>query len=267
MRLILVGGDERFPYTAMALSEAGHETALIGNGGTPFSENALQGAGAVVLPYPVSRNGIDLNAPKNPDPIPLSRLFGAIPLRAPVLGGHFTEAIRKRARDLHVMDYEKDIAFLERNAAISADAAMEVLAKEKPALSGDVLLIGSGRFASALAFRLSDLQIGYDVLARNPGHTVPCFGAPLPLDTLSEKIGNAAVILNTVPAPLFSENILAKARPGTLFLELSAAGVIDAALCRRYGIRLVPCPALPARYAPQRAGYALADAVCMALSL
>ena len=69
-------------------------------------------------------------------------------------------------------------------------------------------------------------------------------------------------VINTIPAPVLTEPLLALVRKDALLLELaSAPGGIDAAAAHERGLRYIRAPGLPAKYAPERAAVILRDAV------
>lgn len=268
MHFCLIGGDRRFLHTEETLRRHGHTVCRTGNGENAYDPEAAAGAEAVILPLPASRDGLTLNAPELPAPLPLRTLFSAIPPGIPVFCGRATPAVLEAAGDRRVVDYEATESFRTRNAGISADAAVSLLSEN----FGDgapppCVLIGSGRFATALSSRLYGLRIPFSVCARNPDRVLPGYGKPRPLSALPEEIAGSRVLLNTVPAPLFSRDLLLHARPGTQFFELSAApGVIREEDCRAAGIILIRAPGLPARFSPVAAGRAIADEVLALLS-
>lgn len=263
MHFCLVGGDRRFLYTEEALQKRGHTACRIGNGGNAYVPGAMAGAGAVILPLPASRDGVTLNAPELPEVLPLHVLFSAIPAGIPVFCGRATPAVREAAGDRRVVDYEATESFITRNAGISADAAVSLLSEclgDGPPPS--CILLGSGHFASALSSRLYGLRIPFSVYARNPDRVLPGYGKPRPLSALGEEIGGSAILLNTIPAPVLSRDILLRTRPGTRLFELSAVPeVVREQDCKEAGVTLIHAPALPARFSPAAAGYAVADEV------
>ena len=90
---------------------------------------------------------------------------------------------------------------------------------------------------------------------------------PLPLSELPTRIADFPILINTIPAPILTPQILANAARGTTLLELSAAPrVVDADLLLAFGIEYIAAPALPGRYAPKSAGEAVAEAVARILS-
>ena len=151
MKICAVGGDARIPYALAALARSGHEVSHAAYD-APLSAELLGTAEAVLLPYPASRDGLTLNAPSSPLPLPLSSLFPMLPEGIPVLAGRVTEALKRAAAEHPLYDYECDEHFLLKNAAITAEGALFLAMQRLPSPLSDVpcLVLGSGRLARAL---------------------------------------------------------------------------------------------------------------------
>ncbi len=269
MKISLVGGDARFLYTERALASRGHTVFRMANGGLSLDETALSESEAVVLPLPVSRDGVHLYAKEAPSALSLSCIFPYIRESAKLFVGRADEALLPYLTGHPFFEYGADPAFLACNSALSARGALSLLReRNRGALpKGPYALVGNGRLAGALAEALLSEGIGFTAYARRPEVLVGGV-RPLPLSSLSEGISACSVLINTVPAPLFREELLALAPSGLCLLELAiASGVVDEAACRRFGIDYLPAPALPLRYAKEEAGEAVASAIEAALQL
>lgn len=74
-------------------------------------------------------------------------------------------------------------------------------------------------------------------------------------------------VVNTIPAPVLTEAVLAALRPGSLIVDLaSKPGGTDFAAARRLGHRAIHALSLPTACAPETAGEALARTVCEILA-
>ena len=163
MRITIVGGDARMPYTAAALMGMGHQTALCAYRDTPFSPSMLSVAEAVLLPLPLSRDGVHLNAPTTEIATPLSEMARMLPEGVPLLCGHADDTLRAIAGDRPILAYGQDEEYLRKNAYITAEGAIAMLMAELSSALADTpcLILGAGRLASALsAFRLTRSRNG-----------------------------------------------------------------------------------------------------------
>ena len=263
MRIAIVGGDARMPYAARALAAVGHEVTLSAHGETPLSPEALSHAEAVLLPMPLTRDGVHLHAPLSPLPVPLAPLFSMLPEEALLLVGKEDAVLRRLAGGRTVLSYGVGEAFRRRNSYTTAEGALSILMQRLSTALSETpcLLLGSGNLAAALLDLLMGLHAPVTVFARN---TAPLLSGvrPLPLGALPAEIGRFPVILNTVPVRLLDAPLLRRAMQGAILLELSAApGVLDEVAVRDEGLTLVTAPALPGRFAPETAGRTVADAV------
>lgn len=269
MRIAVLGGDARMPYAAAALKGLGHEVSHSAYRDTPFSPSALAMAEAVLLPLPLSRDGVNLNAPTDDIATPLDALARMLPEGAPLLCGRADGPLRALAGDRPLLAYGEDEGFLKKNAYLTAEGAIAMLmAQRKTALfDTPCLILGSGRLASALSDLLFGLHAPVTVLARRQDILLGGGQMPLPLSELSGICGRFPIILNTVPVKLISDTVLERITPGTLLLELSSVkNVLDIEIARRRGIEVLTAPGLPGRYAPKSAGQAIADTVAVLLS-
>ncbi len=268
MKIALIGGDARFLYTEAALAAAGHTVCRMANQDRPFDGAVLLSCDAAVLPLPVTRDGEMLNAKEAPAPLPLSRLFSCLPVEIKLLIGRRQAALAPYLIGRRVAEYGADESFLTENSLLSADGAFSLLKEENNGVlpSGLYTIVGSGHLAKALGSRLAAEGIRFAAYARRAG--VPIGGTEtLPLTSLPSALAFTSVLLNTVPVGLYTEELLQHADGGLWLLELAAvSGVVDESAAERRGIRLLPAPALPLRYAKEAAGQAIAGAVLSALS-
>ena len=74
------------------------------------------------------------------------------------------------------------------------------------------------------------------------------------------------MVLNTVPAQIIGEEMLAAMQPGAWLMELASAPYgFDRKRAADHGLNSDVLPALPAKYAPYSAGLALKKAAVMLL--
>ena len=130
----------------------------------------------------------------------------------------------------------------------------------------NILLLGFGPVGQALGVRLAALGADVTVCARRPEQRA-----------LAESLGLRAVqswpgwprwprpltrVVNTIPAPVLTEPVLAALRPGSLIVDLaSKPGGTDFAAAQRLGLKAIHALSLPAVCAPETAGEAVARTV------
>ena len=85
----------------------------------------------------------------------------------------------------------------------------------------------------------------------------------VPLAALAGVAPAFDTVVNTIPAVVFTEPVLAALRPGSLIVDLaSRPGGTDFEAARRLGHRAIHALSLPAACAPETAGEAVAQTVC-----
>ncbi len=85
----------------------------------------------------------------------------------------------------------------------------------------------------------------------------------VPIDRLGQIAPAFDTVVNTVPAPVLSEAVLARLRPQSFIVDLaSRPGGTDFDVARRLGHRAIHALSLPAACAPETAGEAVAQTVC-----
>ena len=235
MLIAVVGADGR---------QAAARRALAGAGCRVCGEEGLAGAGCVLLPTPFAARE--------------EGWAGRPPAAARRLAG---------AAGVRLVDYMAREELAVRNAVPTAEGCIGILlARRSRTLWGTpVLLAGYGRVAQALAPRLTALGAWVTVAARRASQRAlaqSLGAAAIPLDELRAAAPGFDTAVNTIPAPVFTGEVLAALRPGSLLVDLaSAPGGVDLAEAERLGHTALAAPGLPARCAPDSAGAYLAQTV------
>ena len=290
--ICVIGGDARQRFLAQILVEKGYKIsayALMKNKediddyccvNTKVAEipcfetlkEALSGCRSVILPFPLSPDGITLNCADEYKPS-LKEVFRAISevcgSGTKVYGG----AIKERSREIaasfgiETVDYGAFDEIALENAVPTAEAAVE-LAMQMLSVTvrgANFAVIGYGRCGSELARLLK--AMGGNVCAvarsgrdrarmRNDGVT------PLDFHSLTEAVNGADISFNTVPFNVIDCDMLSRLTKGKVIVELaSAPGGVDRECAAHYGIKVVHAPSLPGKYAPRTAAEIIARAV------
>lgn len=274
LNIAVIGGDRRFSRLSEMLAADGHRTARLfsaAGDALPAHEGlaaGLYGADAVILPMPLS-SALTLISPDMKEKIEPEQLFGFIPRGCLVLGGmisakYFTLA---SAHGIGLCDYYEGEEIKIANAEISAEGALLVAMESsgRVLLGQRVLLTGFGRIGKMLAPRLSALGARLSVYARSAESREYISGLGMRAVSpsgLRDAAGKAELIINTVPAPILGDEVLARLSPSCRIIELaSAPGGADARRCAELGINLIPAGGLPGRYFPESAALAIKRSV------
>jgi len=280
MKIAFIGGDRRSAHAAALLSARaevrtyGLPTGAPAPVGSLFA--ALSGAEVIVLPLPITRDGVHPVFPCDcGDPPPcFHTLFSRAEEEALLLGGAVPDSLICRAREmgLVLLDYYKSERMLTRMAAATAEAAIALAVSESPVMLAGcpVALIGFGRIAHALLPLLLSFGARVTVLARSPDalrEAEEAGAAVLPLtegEALPIPCGTR-ILFNTAPAPLLDAVTLARLSPSCLLLDL-AGGAVDISAADARGIRHPNALALPGRFSPESAGQALFEELLFHIS-
>lgn len=258
MTIFFAGGDLRTLTAVDYIQNQGHE--IITYAITDRTPPQITRAEALILPYPVLRNG-KLNAPLCADP-PTWKEFlqetGVSP-DLPAIGGPAPDFFSAYTD----LSQREDLKL--RNAVTTAEGALDLLIRntEEAIFGLPCLIVGYGAIGKRLSRILSALGASVTVAARKEKDRTDAelqgYGAT---GTNALNLQGFSAVINTVPAKILTEPVLNTATKNTLFLELaSAPGGIDREAATALGLRTVDGPALPGRVAPRTAGIDLAKTV------
>lgn len=279
-KIAFLGGDGRQYIAAEKLFERGFcARAFWGRGArgelAETLSEVIADCSAVVLPLPVSLDGVRLNSSVE---ISLEELLEGISTAGVglIIGGRIPDGFRARAeeRGIECVDYFTSESFLQKNAYLTAEAALSLAMRNIAAsVRGSRFAVaGYGRIGALLSRLLVSLGAELTVCARKErdlaaAELLGC--GTLRLCEGKSPVALASgykVIFNTVPARIFGREFLSRLDKDTLIIELaSLPGGIDAEAARSLGTRVLWASALPGKYAPESAGALVAECVGEAL--
>ena len=249
-RFAVIGGDARQAAAGRALARAGYEVC---------GAEEVARADYILLPLPLDEART-----------PLAALLRAAKPGALALGGKLSAEAQQIAREagVELVDYFTREELTVRNAIPTAEGCIGILlAQRSQTLWGSgVLLAGFGPVGQALGVRLAALGAQVTVAARRAGPRALAESLGLrgiPLAAVAGAAPAFDTVVNTVPAPVLTEPVLAALRPGSLIVDLaSQPGGTDFAAAQRLGHTAVHALSLPAACAPETAGGFVAQTVC-----
>lgn len=250
----VIGTDQRQAAAGRALEQAGYRV------GGP-EQTAL--ADYILLPLPLDENCT-----------PLAELLRAAKPGALALGGKLSEQAKQIAAEagVELVDYFTREELTIRNAVPTAEGCICILLQERKRTlwNSDILLTGFGPVGQALGMRLAALGAQVTVAARRPAQRALAESAGMQsveLSRLAQAAPDFDTVVNTIPARVLTEPVLAALRPGSLIVDLaSKPGGTDFAAARRLGHRTIHALSLPVVCAPETAGEAVARTVCEILA-
>ena len=277
---IIAGGDLRFCALAKQLSD-NNRVYAVGFDADTFASSAVMHCSAVsdipecadylVLPLPVSNDGIYLNTPFDCHKIPLYELTSAVKKDGIVFGGRFTPDVSKVFTDagIETVDYLKREELSVLNARATAEGAVKIAIEEQPVtIAGEkILILGMGRIAKSLINILGGFGAEITVAARKYsdlawGEIYGC--KPLHISELSQSncLPQFDLIFNTIPATVLDHELLSRCRKDCLLIDLaSKPGGIDFDAAGELGLRVIWALSLPGKTAPVSSGQIIAAAI------
>lgn len=177
--LLAAGGDLR-QITAAARLAAHHSVSMTGFdrfGTLPaditaadLSATPPQSLDALLLPMPVTQDGLFLFTPFSGSAIRFASLLPLVKAGGTVFGGRFRGSERRmiEAAGLRAADYAEQETFALRNAVPTAEGAIQIIMQELPVVLHGLpcLILGAGRVSRALQQRLRALGAEVTVAAR-----------------------------------------------------------------------------------------------------
>lgn len=265
MNFAVIGGDARFSRLAELLRADGHQALCAGLEGAGAAclplEDAVKDAEIVILPLPACA-GETVNAPLAAEKIEIRRLAGLIRPCQTVLAGKPSGTLTEL---VPCVDYFAREELTVRNAAATAEGALEILMRELPVtlLGERILVVGFGRIGKLLALRLHLLGARVTVSARKPADRawIQCLGLEA-ADTERLDVSGFRTVVNTVPALVLDEKRLLRLDRDCLCLDLaSKPGGVDFDAAQRLGLRTIHALGLPGRACPESAAAAIRDTI------
>ncbi len=273
---LVAGGDRRSVHLAGLLAQRGQVYALGFDDSAGFAPEVQYRTAPgeverqpdyLILPMPATKNGLTVYAPLSREAPPLSKVLDLCGSRTLVFGGKVDEKIAAacKKRGLFLTDYLEREELAVRNAVLTAEGAVQIAMEELPAaLSGQpVLITGYGRVAKLCHRAFAALGSRVTIAARSCKDRAwaEAYGADaIPLSFLKQALPGFQVVVNTVPARIFEEELLARLPAGSLLIDLaSAPGGVDYGAAARMGVNAIPALSLPGKTAPVTAAQILAE--------
>lgn len=273
----IIGGDHRQEKLARLLWEDGHDvhTYALEQSDLPrqvVKEESLTGlpaADCVILPLPVTQESPYLNAPLSAYRCPLPALIPHLTPKQPLLGGLVTPWLRETLGQsgLTIQDYFLREELAVANAVPTAEGAVAIAMQELAVTlhGARVLVLGYGRVGKLTAHRFAALGSCVTVAARRfealawaeaYGHQT------LALTELSGYLCGFDVVINTIPTPILTRELLEDLKPDCLVIDLaSKPGGVDLFAATDLGVRVVWALSLPGKVAPASAAKALKNTI------
>lgn len=278
-KYLVAGGDLRFAKLAEYLAVKGNCVYTLG------LENASADCGRVhtlkslialdervdhlILPLPVSNDGVNVSMPYSGSTVPLEMLCPAVKENGVVFGGRFDKRIRGmfEERKLQTEDYSVREEFAVLNAQATAEGAIQVAMEETASTISEqkILIIGMGRIAKLLVNVLKGFNADVTVAARKYADLAwaEVYGCrQMHISGLDSGLEKFTLVFNTAPAMILDRNRLETLDKGCLVIDLaSKPGGVDFDTAAELGLRAVWLLSLPGKVAPLTAGITIGKTI------
>ena len=273
-KIIIIGGDNRSPYIAQQLQSQNFEVLVYGM--ERYSKlpmdlhitTQLLDSDMYLLPIPMTKDNITLHAPYSSKPIALEEFYNICTERALVFAGKIPQPVQKRlnSKGIRYHDYALNNSFALANALPTAEGTIELIMKHTPYVieNRSICVVGYGRIGKILAQKLNALGCKVTVTARKDTQLQEILKKGYtPLHTYELEKGRIFdIVINTVPAPIITRNVLQKQKSKTLVIDLaSMPGGVDFDAAKDMGIQAIHALSLPAKHAPYTAAKIITDTI------
>lgn len=276
MKIAICGGDERQKFLAESLYAAGFPVMVWGFSKLSMPETIpecsilalVAQCDCFILPLPATVDGHTLFAPYSETP-----LFVDDGLAETLRGKTVFAGLKSRLeqadavwKEVGCLDYSQAECFAIRNAFPTVEGALAIAIEESDrTLRGSRCLVtGFGRIGKVLCDSLCALGAKVTVAARSQQALTwaQCLGYEgIAMEDLAQDL-RYDFIFNTVPAMVFSAQVLEKMPQRCVAIELaSAPWGFDFAAGEKLGRKIVKAPALPGRFSPRTAGEIIKDTI------
>lgn len=275
----ILGGDHRQLVIAQEFAKLGAEAAVFGFDTyekipplvTKCSSyaDAIRHSDAIILPLPCTNDDNLINAPFARQPQKLSDIFSLAEPNQCWFGGRMGKMITDFAAEnnISLTDYYNREDISVRNAVPTAEGAIEIAMNELPVTIHDSnsLVLGYGRIGKILSRTLKALGSHVTVMARKQGdHAWITTDGNKPIfpEELTENVGEADVVFNTVPSVIFDSAMLQFLNPDTPIIDIaSKPGGVDLDAAKALNRRVIWALSLPAKVAPVTSGKIIFDCI------
>lgn len=265
----LIGGDLRQKKLKELLEGEGYTVNSVGLLGEDDDFGALKSANVAVFSMPMSFDNIYINAPFSKRRIAIGTVLENLPKSCFVLGGCISEQTERILTDLgfKFADYYKREELIVKNAIPTAEGALEIAFSEMPitVFGCHALVIGYGRVGKVMAEKLKALGANVTVSARKYADFAWISESgmkPIHTEDLTVFIEDFALVINTVPAMVLTEEVLKRVRSDALIIDLaSKPGGVDFGSAKRIGNKVIWALSLPGKTAPVTSGEIIKEAV------
>ncbi len=272
MKFAIIGGDRRQIETAIYLKNKNHSIKTYGlpkiNGIICYENipDTIFDTNAVILPLPVTKDGITVNTPLTDDFIKLSEILESKPKY--IFGGIIPKNLKEKIINANTdyYDYYDSEKLTVRNAILTAEAAISIAIKNttRSLYGSKALVLGYGRIGKLLSKYLHSLGSEVTATSRNDETLVNIeIDGFIPLKTgdILDAVEDFDYIFNTIPAPILNSEFFALCKPNVFIEDLATNSGISLDDAKKFSINANIYGGLPGKYSPTTAAEFIANEI------
>lgn len=265
----VIGGDKRQISMAESISFDGYNVYVSGFENARFKSSivnrelsdVVKKSECIILPLPVTKDNITLNAPFSDAEIILNEEFAERMKGKKVFCGIASKLYQTSDvwENIEVYDYYAREEYAVKNAVPTAEGAIEIAMRESPGtINGSKCLVsGFGRIGKVLASMLKGLGADVIVSARKQSDLawIEVLGYTAIKTENIKKTRGLDIIFNTIPYMIYDFHTLAFLYNDAIIIDLASdPGGVDVEAVKRLGIKYIQALSLPGKVAPKAAG-------------
>lgn len=263
----ILGGDRRQIALAESIAADGYTVYVCGFDAVPFTGRVGKADPAelvtlcenIILPLPVTADGKNLKMDYSDLKLRLDDAFAELLRGKQVFGGMMGKLFQTSDLwdSIDTYDYYTREEFAVRNAVPTAEGAVEIAMREYPGtVSGSKCLVtGFGRTGKILAAKLKGIGARVTVGARKQSDFAWIEALGYQAADSRKLGGRFDLVFNTVPAVIFTKDVLMKLSGHPLLIDLaSPPGGVDDSAAEAAGFKVIHALSLPGKVAPRAAG-------------
>ena len=222
-------------------------------------EEVLEKAEIIIMPIPLTKDGIHLNMPLSNKKIKIENLINKIRNKI-VFAGNVSDTLLKKFEDenIKVIDLMKIEEFVILNVLPTVEAIIKIMLNNKKEIihNSNCLILGYGRIGKILAQKLQGLSINITCVTNDNiekawcmalGHKVIDFKD---IDNNDSILKNYDILINTIPKIILTKE-LERVRKETLIIDVASKPFgINRKIVEEQKLNFIEALGLPGKHFP-----------------
>jgi dipicolinate synthase subunit A len=268
-RIVILGGDLRSFHLYGLIREKYENLKLVGFDKIDplfaLSEKVINAATFIIAPIPFTVDGKYIYLPQNSEQMSIEDVLSIIRCNVTILCNSIGNLNFSKA--VNVIDLSKNEEFLQKNTIATVEGIVEIMIRESDLTihSSTVLIVGMGRIGSRLGSILQKFGSRISVVTNEQREKGIAFAEGFDLinfESLIDNVSKYDIVINTVPYPYFSRDIISKIKKSTLFIDVaSQPGAIEECCKAEIPFKYLVARGIPGKSSPLSVAKYLADEV------